>query len=172
MTTAALVTRLYFGRNKIRPVAVPFDKVVDAVRSGFTRAGVLIHEAQLTFKAQGLVRVVDFGHWWSDETEGLPLPLGGNGIRRDLPKALVSKIALDIKRSIAYALGHREEALDHAMKYARDLPRDQADKFVGLYVNDLTLDYGERGRQALLDLYGRARRAGLLAEDVVPEFVS
>jgi 1,4-dihydroxy-6-naphthoate synthase len=171
-TTAALVTRLWFGRAKIKAVPVPFDKIVDAVRSGLTRAGVLIHEAQLTFRAHGLVKVVDFGQWWTNETEGLPLPLGGNGIRRDISAALAAKIALDLKRSIAYALGHREEALDHAMKYARDLPRDQADKFVGLYVNDLTLDYGERGRQALGDLFRRAVAARLIPFDVTPEFIS
>jgi 1,4-dihydroxy-6-naphthoate synthase len=132
---------------------------------------VLIHEAQLTYKAQGLVKVVDFGQWWSQETEGLPLPLGGNAVRRDVPAALGAKIALDLKRSIAYALGHREEALTHAMKYARGLTRETADKFVGLYVNDLTLDYGERGRQAVAHLYERAHAAGVLSEAVVPEFL-
>ncbi len=171
LTTAALVTRLWFGRAKIKAIQVPFDKVTDAVRSGLVRAGVIIHEGQLTYREQGLVKVVDFGQWWAERTEGLPLPLGGNGVRRDLPKALVSKIALDLKRSIAYALGHREEALAHAMKYGRNLPKDKADKFVGMYVNDLTLDYGERGRQAVGYLLDRALEAGLLKEKCVPEFV-
>jgi 1,4-dihydroxy-6-naphthoate synthase len=170
-TTAALLVRLWLGRAKVRLVSVPFEKIPLAVRSGMVRAGVLIHEAQLTYRSQGLVKVVDFGHWWSTETEGLPLPLGGNAVRRDVPKPLALKMALDLKRSIAFALGHREEALTHAMKYARGIPRETADKFVGLYVNDLTLDYGERGRQAVAHLYERAYAAGLLAEKVVPEFV-
>jgi 1,4-dihydroxy-6-naphthoate synthase len=170
-TTAALLVRLWLGRSKVNLVPVPFDKIPLAVRSGMVRAGVLIHEAQLTYKAQGLVRVVDFGQWWSQETEGLPLPLGGNAVRRDVPKEQAAKIALDLKRSIAYALGHREEALTHALQYARGLSRETADKFVGLYVNDLTLDYGERGRQAVAHLYQRAHEAGLLPEAVVPEFV-
>jgi 1,4-dihydroxy-6-naphthoate synthase len=171
LTTAALVTHLWFGRARIEPVMVPFDQVAEAVLSGKARAGVLIHEGQLTYREQGLVKVVDFGQWWSVDTEGLPLPLGGNGIRVDIEAALAAKIALDLKRSIAYALGHREEALAHAMKYGRNLPKEKADQFVGMYVNDLTLDYGERGRQAVQHLYERAHRAGLLAEAVAPEFV-
>jgi 1,4-dihydroxy-6-naphthoate synthase len=170
-TTAALLVRLWLGRAKVNLVSVPFDKIPLAVRSGMVRAGVLIHEAQLTYKSQGLVRVVDFGQWWAQETEGLPLPLGGNAVRRDVPREQALKIALDLKRSIAYALGHREEALTHALQYARGLTRETADKFVGLYVNDLTLDYGERGRQAVTHLYQRAHAAGLLPEAVVPEFV-
>jgi 1,4-dihydroxy-6-naphthoate synthase len=171
LTTAALVTRLWFGRARIEPVMVPFDQVTEAVLSGRARAGVLIHEGQLTYREQGLVKVVDFGQWWSVDTEGLPLPLGGNAIRVDIDAALTAKIALDLKRSIAYALGHREEALAHAMKYGRNLPKDKADQFVGMYVNDLTLDYGERGRQAVQHLYERAHRAGLLPDAVTPEFV-
>jgi 1,4-dihydroxy-6-naphthoate synthase len=171
LTTATLVTKLWFGRAKIRAANVPFDKVIDVVKAGMVRAGVLIHEGQLTYKEHGLVRVVDFGQWWSESTEGLPLPLGGNGLRRDIPKALATKIALDLKRSIAYALGHRDEALAYAMKFGRNLPKDKADKFVGMYVNDLTLDYGERGRQALLHLYDKAVKAGLLQPVAPPEYV-
>lgn len=171
LTTAALVTRLWFGRARIDARNVPFDKVMDAVKAGLVRAGVIIHEGQLMYKEQGLVRVIDFGQWWGEQTEGLPLPLGGNGIRRDIPADLAAKIALDLKRSIAYALGHREEALAYAMKFGRNLPKEKADKFVGMYVNDLTLDYGERGRQALRTLYRRAVDAKLLAEYVEPEFI-
>ena len=171
LTTAALVTRMWFGRAKINEKQVPFDKVTDLVRAGLVRAGVIIHEGQLTYKELGLVRVVDFGQWWSDRTEGLPLPLGGNGVRRDIPKPMMVKIALDLKRSIAYALGHREEALAHAMKYGRNLPKDKADKFVGMYVNDLTLDYGERGRQAVKYLLDKAVDEGFLKEKIDPEFV-
>ena len=171
LTTAALVTKLWFGRSRIRTVSVPFDRIADAVLGGLARAGVLIHEGQLTYRDLGLVRVKDFGQWWAEETEGLPLPLGGNGIRRDIATPVAQKIALDLKRSIAYALGHREEALAYAMKFGRNLPKDKADKFVGMYVNELTLDYGERGRQAVLHLLDRAHRAGLLPEAIVPEFV-
>jgi 1,4-dihydroxy-6-naphthoate synthase len=171
LTTAALVTRLWFNRSKIKTISVPFDRIADAVLGGLARAGVLIHEGQLTYRDQGLTRVKDFGQWWAEETEGLPLPLGGNGIRRDIATPIAQKIALDLKRSIAYALGHREEALAYAMKFSRNLPKDKADKFVGMYVNELTLDYGERGRQAVLHLLDRAFRAGLLPEAVVPEFV-
>ncbi len=172
LTTAALVTRMWFGRAKIKPVVVPFDKVIDVVQKGLVRAGVIIHEAQVTYKQHNLVRIVDFGQWWAEQTEGLPLPLGGNGIRRDIPKPLATKIALDLKRSIAYALGHREEALAHAMKYARDLPKEKADQFVAMYVNDLTLDYGERGRQAVAELLDRAYRLGLLREPVEVDYVT
>ena len=171
LTTAALVTKLWFGRSRVRTVSVPFDRIADAVNGGLARAGVLIHEGQLTYRDQGLVRVKDFGQWWAEETEGLPLPLGGNGIRRDIATPIAQKISLDLKRSIAYALGHREEALAYAMKFGRNLPKDKADKFVGMYVNELTLDYGERGRQAVMHLLDRAHRAGLLPEAVVPEFV-
>ncbi len=171
LTTAALITRMWFGRAKIDEKQVPFDKVTDLVRAGLVRAGVIIHEGQLTYKELGLVRVVDFGQWWSDRTEGLPLPLGGNGVRRDIPKPMMAKIALDLKRSIAYALGHREEALAHAMKYGRSLSKEKADKFVGMYVNDLTLDYGERGRQAVKYLLDRAVDEGFLKEKIEPEFV-
>lgn len=171
LTTAALVTRLWFGSNRMDARHVPFDRIMDAVRAGLVRAGVVIHEGQLTYRDLGLVRVVDFGQWWSEKTEGLPLPLGGNGIRRDIPSELVSKIALDLKRSIAYALGHREEALAYAMQFGRNLAKEKADKFVGMYVNDLTLDYGERGRQALRLLYQRAYDARLIPQMVEPEFV-
>jgi len=168
-TTAALLTAIY--ADGYTPVEVMFDQVPQAILSGEVDAGVIIHEGQLTYKEHGLVRVVDFGQWWSDQTEGLPLPLGGNGIRRDIPADLAAKISLDLKRSIAYALGHREEALAYAMKFGRNLPKEKADRFVGMYVNDLTLDYGERGRQALQHLYDRAYRAGLLAEPVTAEFL-
>ncbi|HVG94306.1 MAG TPA: MqnA/MqnD/SBP family protein [Planctomycetota bacterium] len=171
LTTAALVTRMWFGRAKIQAVQVPFDKVGDAVKSGLVRAGVIIHEGQLMWKEQKLVRVVDFGQWWGERTEGLPLPLGGNGVRRDIPKDLVAKISLDLKRSIAYALGHREEALAYAMTFGRNLPKEKADTFVGMYVNELTLDYGERGRQAVQHLYDEALAKGFLPERVVAEFV-
>ena len=172
LTTATLVTKLWFGRSHIEVKQVPFDKVTDAVKSGLVRAGVLIHEGQLTWKEMGLVRVVDFGQWWGEQTEGLPLPLGGNGVRRDIEKPLVTKIALDIKRSIAYALGHREEALAYAMKFGRNLSKEKADKFVGMYVNDLTLDYGERGRQAVKHLLDLAFKAGLLSAPCEPDFLA
>jgi 1,4-dihydroxy-6-naphthoate synthase len=169
-TTAALVLRLWLHPNRITLVEVPFQQVGVALKAGKARAGVLIHEGQLTYKADGLVRVMDLGQWWGEKTEGLPLPLGGMAIRRDIPTEERAKVALDLKRSIAYALGHREEALDYAMPFGRGLSRALLDKYVSMYVNELTLDYGERGRQAVHTLYDEAVRHGLLAERVDLDF--
>jgi 1,4-dihydroxy-6-naphthoate synthase len=169
-TTAALVLRLWLHPNRITLVEVPFQQVGVALKAGKARAGVLIHEGQLTYKADGLVRVMDLGQWWGEKTEGLPLPLGGMAMRRDIPTEERAKVALDLKRSIAYALGHREEALDYAMPFGRGLSRALLDKYVSMYVNELTLDYGERGRQAVHTLYDEAVRHGLLAERVDLDF--
>ena len=169
-TTAALVLRLWLHPNRLTLVEVPFQQVGLALKAGKARAGVLIHEGQLTYKADGLVRVMDLGQWWGEKTEGLPLPLGGMAIRRDIPTEERAKVALDLKRSIAYALGHREEALDYAMPFGRGLARTLLDKYVSMYVNELTLDYGERGRQAVHTLYDEAVRHGLLPERVDLDF--
>jgi 1,4-dihydroxy-6-naphthoate synthase len=171
LTTAALVLRLWLPRAKLKLVPVPFDAVGAAVRAGKTRAGLIIHEGQLTYRSENLVRVVDLGQWWGERTEGLPLPLGGNVVRRDVPAAEQAHVALDLKRSIAYALGHREEALDFALQFGRGLARDVVDRYVGMYVNELTLDYGERGRQALSLLFEEAHRNRLLPRRVTPEFI-
>lgn len=169
-TTAALALRVWLPHARLELMEVPFEEIIPAVRQGRARAGVLIHERQLTWQEEGFVRIVDFGQWWSEKTEGLPLPLGANAIRRDIPEEERTKIALDIKRSIAYGLGHREEALDYCMPYAKGLPRQVVDKYVGMYVNELALDYAERGRQAVRQFMGEARRLGLIPEIPDPEF--
>jgi 1,4-dihydroxy-6-naphthoate synthase len=149
---------------------IPFDEIIDAVASGKFDAGLIIHEGQLTFQNQGLHLVVDLGVWWQQRT-GLPLPLGGNVVRRDLGPELMRRISDYIKRSIRYALDHRQEALQHALKYARDMDLSLADKFVGMYVNDWTLDYGNRGREAVKRLLDEAHRAGIIPKPVQVEFV-
>jgi 1,4-dihydroxy-6-naphthoate synthase len=165
-TTAALVLRLWLAPARLKLVSVPFQEVVGAVKTGKVRAGVLIHEAQLTYRLDGLAKVMDLGRWWTDKTEGLPLPLGGTAIRRDIPTEERTKIALDLKRSIAYAMGHREEALEHAAKFSKGLPRHLLDRYVTMYVNELTLDIGERGRQAVHTLFDYAVRLGTMKERV------
>ena len=149
---------------------MPARQVSLMVRANQTRSGLLVTEDQLTYKGHGLVRVVDLGQWWGEETEGLPLPLSMCGIRRDIDEEERAKIALDLKRSIAYALGHREEALEHAIQFARKALPDEVDRFVDLYVNDLSLDCGERGRQAIQLLFDRATRVGVFDDDVWPEY--
>jgi 1,4-dihydroxy-6-naphthoate synthase len=125
-------------------------------------AGLLIHEGQLTYAQEGLVKLVDFGEWWAARTDGLPLPLGGNVIRRDLGPQLIARLSRLLRESIAYGLAHRSEAVAHAMQYGRGLDRASTDTFVGMYVNELTLDYGERGRTAVLRLLGEASEKGLI----------
>lgn len=169
-TTATMVLRLWLHPNRLSLVPAPFDQIAATVKAGKARAGLLIHEGQLTYKADGLTRVMDLGQWWGERTEGLPLPLGGNAIRRDIPPEERAKIALDLKRSIAYGLGHREEALDYALGFGRGLARPLLDKYVSMYVNELTLDYGERGRQAVHALYDEAVRIGILKERTDLEF--
>lgn len=169
MTTAYLALRLYLP--EFEAVPVPFDQIEEAVASGKVDAGLLIHEGQLTFADQGLHMIVDLGEWWFGET-GLPLPLGGNVIRKDLGDELVLKISRHLRASIAYALAHRSDALDHAMQYARGLDRSKADTFVGMYVNDWTLDYGVRGRRAVVELLGRGVEAGIVPHAVEVEFVA
>jgi len=124
----------------------------------------VIHEGQLTWQDEGLYRVVDLGVWWAEQTGGLPLPLGGNVIRRDLGDELMVRLARLLRQSIEYSLEHREAALDYALEYGRGLDRDKADRFVGMYVNELTVDYGERGRRAVREFLGRALAAGLIPQ--------
>ena len=169
MTTAYLALRLYLP--EFEAVPVPFDQIEEAVVSGKVDAGLLIHEGQLTFADEGLHMIVDLGEWWAGET-GLPLPLGGNVVRKDLGEDLVLKISRHLRASIAYALAHRSDALDHAMQYARGLNRSKADTFVGMYVNDWTLDYGVRGRRAVVELLRRGVEAGIIPHAVEVEFVA
>ncbi len=158
-TTAALALQLWAPGVAMR--AMPFDRIQEAVREGEVPAGLLIHEGQLTFADEGLREIVDLGRWWKEET-GLPLPLGGNVVRRDLGPERIARISRALSRSIEYGLAHRDAALDHAMRYARGLDRDRADRFVGMYVNAWTRGYGEAGRRAVQALLDRGHEAGLL----------
>ena len=169
LTTAYLTFRLCFG--KAAPVeVVPFDQIIDRVLDGTYAAGLIIHEGQLYYPDKGLRQIVDLGVWWY-ETTGLPLPLGGNVVRKDLGTEQVNKIGRLLKESIVYALENRSEALDYALTYARDLDPALADKFVGMYVNEWTVDYGPVGRQAVQVLLDKAAEAGLIPKKVQVEFV-
>jgi 1,4-dihydroxy-6-naphthoate synthase len=168
-TTAYLALRLY--EPGIEPVVMPFDKILDAVRSEAVEAGLLIHEGQLLFPKLGLHHVVDLGQWWHEQTS-LPLPLGGNAVRRALGPETGRRVARAIRQSVEYALEHREEALNYALQFARDMESDVADKFVGMYVNHWTLGYGMRGRQALKELIERGTQAGLLPGPASIEFLA
>lgn len=168
MTSAYLALRLF--QPDFIPVVVPFDQIEKAVLGGGVVAGLLIHEGQLTYKDDGLHLIADMGAWWLEKT-GLPLPLGGNVIRKDMPRDLQKKVSRHLRESIAYGLDHRKNALDHAMRYARGLDRGKADTFVGMYVNDWTLDYGERGRRAIRLFLDEGVKSGIIARPVTVEFV-
>jgi 1,4-dihydroxy-6-naphthoate synthase len=159
LTTAFLALRLY--QPDFQPVMTPFDQIENAVLAGSVDAGLLIHEGQLTYASQGLRLWADLGEWWFGET-GLPLPLGGNAIRRALGPDLMRAISSDLKASIAFGLAHRDDALRYALRFARGLDRATTDTFVGMYVNQLTLDYGVRGRQAVEALLRRGAQAGFV----------
>jgi len=167
LTSAYLALRLY--QPDFIPVPTHFDKIEQAVLGGDVDAGLLIHEGQLTYADDGLHLVADMGEWWFQET-GLPLPLGGNVVRKDLGPELIARVSRHLKQSIAYGLDNRKAALDHSMTYARGLERDKADEFVGMYVNDWTLDYGPRGREAVKLLLDRGVKAGIITRDVQVEF--
>jgi 1,4-dihydroxy-6-naphthoate synthase len=174
LTTAFLALRLSLGME-FSYVVVPFDKILDAVAAGHylgqkVEAGLVIHEGQLTYAESGLNLVVDLGDWWFRET-GLPLPLGANAIRKDLGKEVIGDVHRLLLESIRYGLEHREEALDYALTFGRDLDRAKADRFVGMYVNEWTLDFGSRGRQAVAELLARGHAAGVIPRLVTPEFV-
>jgi 1,4-dihydroxy-6-naphthoate synthase len=168
LTTAYLALRLY--QPAFEAVVMPFDRIEDAVLAGEVDAGLLIHEGQLTYAEAGLELWADLGVWWLGET-GLPLPLGGNVVRRDLGDAAVQQIARDLRASIRYALEHREPALAHAGRYSRGLTDAYTDRFVGMYVNAWTVDWGPRGRQAVQLLLDRGTDAGLIPHRVAVEFV-
>jgi 1,4-dihydroxy-6-naphthoate synthase len=170
LTTAFLALRLF--DPSVQYVVMPFDAIQEAVHAGQVDAGLLIHEGQLTWADEGLKKIVDLGEWWSDRTGGLPLPLGGNVIRRDLGSAAISTLSRLLHDSIAYALDHRDDAVTYAMQFGRGLDRSRTDRFVGMYVNDLTLDYGNRGREAVARLLGDASAAGLLPKPVSVEFAA
>ncbi len=168
MTTAYLALKL--ALPDFEPVVYPFDEILNVTAAGEVDAGLIIHEGQLTYQNQGLHLIVDLGKWWLKET-GYPLPLGGNAIRRDLGPKVMQEVTALLKQSIQYALDHRAEALAHALQYGRDLDRSQADKFVGMYVNDWTIDFGERGRAAVALLLRRAYEAKIIPNPVQLEFI-
>jgi 1,4-dihydroxy-6-naphthoate synthase len=170
MTSAFLALRLCIGDFRHR--VVPFDRIIEEVVAGRADCGLIIHEGQLTYAASGLHKVVDLGEWWFQETGGLPLPLGGNAIRKGLGPELMSRINRILKQSIEYGLQHRRPAVEHSLQYARGMGHDLADKFVGMYVNDLTLDYGPRGRSAVELFLNRAFEKGYIPKRPVIEFVS
>jgi 1,4-dihydroxy-6-naphthoate synthase len=159
LTTAYLALKL-FAPN-IETEVVPFDQIIPQILAGKYEAGLIIHEGQLTYAKSGLHRVVDLGKWWRDMT-GLPLPLGGNAIRRDLGRETIHEVNVALKQSIQYALDHRDEALEYAMQFARDLDTASADKFVGMYVNERTVDYGSDGREAVSRLLDMGHKAGII----------
>lgn len=168
LTSAFLALRLY--NKDFRYEVVPFDEVIDAVQSGRADAGLLIHEGQLFYKQLGLDKVLDLGEWWHERT-GLPLPMGGNAIRRDLGEDLMKQVSKHLHRSIVYSMENREDALQYAMQFARDMAPELADRFVAMWVNDLTLDYGERGREGVRRLLTEGYEAGIIPHEVNIDFV-
>ena len=168
LTSAFLTLRLF--EPDVQYKVVPFDRILDEVQKGNYDAGVLIHEGQLTYRELGLHKVVDLGQWWLKQT-GLPLPLGGNIIRRDLGQKLMERVAQDIRNSIQYALDHREEAMAYAIQFSRGLDTQRVDRFIGMYVNELTLDYGSEGRQAVRRLFQEAYKKKIIPDRVALEFI-
>ena len=167
MTSAFLVLKLF--QPDFEEVVIPFDRIMDAVKRGEVDAGLLIHEGQLTYADEGLRLIVDFGVWWREKT-GLPLPLGGNVIRRDLGMEDIKEISRLLKASIQYSLDNREEALEYALEFARDLDSATADRFIGMYVNERTLDYGQEGRKAVQLFLDKAYEAGIIPKPVKAKF--
>ena len=174
MTSAFLALQLWLGKpaKEIDYLVVPFDQIFAALRSGQADVGLIIHEGQLTYQKEGLQVCEDLGVWWGRENEGLPLPLGGNVIHKRFPPATRRTVSEVVSSSIRYSLDHRPEAVQHALKYARDMGRDLADKFVGMYVNHWTLDYGPAGRESIRRFLRQAAQHGLIARRPELEFVS
>ena len=171
LTSAFLQLQLAVGRID-EPLLTPFDRILDVVEAGEADAGLVIHEGQLTYARQGLRSVLDLGEWWDDLTGGLPLPLGANAVRRDLDEGdTLPRLSRLLRQSIAYGLEHRRGALAHAERFGRGLDEELADRFVGMYVNDRTLDYGDDGRAAVAELLRRGHEAGLLERAPVVDFV-
>jgi 1,4-dihydroxy-6-naphthoate synthase len=170
MTTAFLALNLLLGKGQFDHEVVMFDEILRHVAEGKADAGLVIHEGQLTYQNEHLSKIVDLGVWWAGET-GLPLPLGGNVIRRDLGEPAMHEIAAILKQSIEYSLAHRAEAVEYALGFARDMGKDLANRFVGMYVNNWTLDYGDRGREAVRTLLRRGYDAGLVPDPGEIEFI-
>jgi len=168
LTTAYLALKLFAPAARTR--VVPFDLILDEVAAGRADLGLVIHEGQLTYGGQGLRKVIDLGAWWKEET-GLPLPLGGNAVRRDLGPDLMARLTRLVRETVRYSLDHRQEALEYAMTFARGMAPGIADRFVGMWVNDMTLDCGERGRRAVQVLLDRGHEAGIIPNRVKTDFV-
>ena len=168
LTTAYLALKLF--SPQIETEIVPFDQIIPQLLAGKYEAGLIIHEGQLTYENSGLSKVLDLGRWWHEQT-GLPLPLGGNAIRRSLGKELISTVTQALRNSIQYGLDHREEALAYAMQFARDLDPQKADRFVSMYVNERTLDYGPDGKEAVSRLLQLGHQAGIIPDLPNVEFV-
>jgi 1,4-dihydroxy-6-naphthoate synthase len=173
MTSAFLALQLWMGKpaTEFNYIVVPFDQIFATVKSGKADVGLIIHEGQLTYKNEGLVVCEDLGIWWNSQNDGLPLPLGGNVIHKKFPVEVRRQISDILSASIQYSLDHRPEAVQHALQYARDMGRDLADKFVGMYVNHWTLDYGDRGRESIRRFLGQGFERGLLPHRQQLEFV-
>jgi 1,4-dihydroxy-6-naphthoate synthase len=168
LTSAFLALRLF--NSKFEYEVYPFDQIIEAVQKGKVDAGLLIHEGQLFYKELGLDKVLDLGEWWHEKT-GLPLPMGGNAIKRDLGADLMKQVSRHLHRSIMYSMENREDALQYAMQFARDMAPDVADRFVAMWVNELTLDYGERGKEGVRRLLDEGYKAGIIPHKVDVEFV-
>ncbi|MGI8812376.1 MAG: menaquinone biosynthesis family protein [Pyrinomonadaceae bacterium] len=168
LTSAFLALRLY--NDKFEYVVVPFDQIIESVQSGEVDAGLLIHEGQLFYKEKGLDKVLDLGEWWFART-GLPLPMGGNAIKRDLGDDLMKRVSKQLHRSIQYSMENRDDALAYAMQFARDMQPELADRFVAMWVNNMTLDYGDRGREGVRRLLQEGYEAGIIANKVTVDFV-
>ena len=171
MTSAFLALQLWLGKREFSYMVVPFDRIFETVNSGAADVGLIIHEGQLTWQKEGLVVCQDLGVWWGQENQGLPLPLGGNVIHKRFEPLVRRQISEILSASIRYSLDHRAEAVQHALQYARNMGRDLADKFVGMYVNHWTLDYGERGRESIRRFLGQAFDRGLIPHRQELEFV-
>jgi 1,4-dihydroxy-6-naphthoate synthase len=169
MTSAFLALKLYLGNFNY--IVVPFDRIFEAVRSGRADAGLIIHEGQLTYARSGFAKLIDLGEWWKDRT-GLPLPLGANVLRRDIPLEIQSELSAILRESIEFGLAHRAEAVRHSMPYARDMDSELTSKFIGMYVNEFTRDYGEVGREAIRRFLGEAHERGYVDRRVSIDFVT
>ncbi len=168
LTSAYLALRLF--DNDFEHIVVPFDQIIEAVQKGDADAGLLIHEGQLFYKQMGLDKVLDLGEWWHEKT-GLPLPMGGNAIRRDLGPEMMKRVSKHLHESILYSMENREDALQYAMQFARDMAPEMADRFIAMWVNDLTLDYGDRGKKAVKLLLLEGHTAGIIPHEVQVDFV-
>jgi 1,4-dihydroxy-6-naphthoate synthase len=168
LTSAYLALRLF--NKDFEHIVVPFDEIIEAVQKGEADAGLLIHEGQLFYKQMGLDKVLDLGEWWHEKT-GLPLPMGGNAIRRDLGADLMKQVSKHLHQSIQYSLENREDALQYAMQFARDMSPELADRFVAMWVNELTLDYGDRGKEGVIRLLDEGHKAGIIPHKVKVDFV-